>query len=554
MSESAAAANNGEKALPPLIVDSPESVHWDDADDVVIIGFGGAGASAAIQAREEGASVRVLERFQGGGATMLSGGVVYSGGGTRQQLDAGVSDDPENMFRYLKLETQGCVSDELLREFCEGSAADLRWLETHGLEFPGKEAPEKTSYPLNPYYLYYSGNEGTPVATRQAIPAPRGHRHKAPGQAGTQLYLRLRAAAIKLGAKVSTQTRVNRLVMDQQGRVIGVEGQRMRQGNWPASLHKVIMWSLSRTHAFGIGFMHALTPYLERLEARVSETYRVRATRGVILATGGFIANKPMTREHIPKYGGTMRNGSPGCDGSGIQLGQSAGGRTRMMDRASAWRFINPPKAFAQGIVVNAQGARYCNEGAYGAQIGYHMCEHNEGKGWIILDARLFARARGQLLPWKVLPFQSLLYYLTLYAGSTKADSLEALAAAMGFDQDTLLESVRQYNDAARGEREDAQSKGPEFMAELTKPPFYALNISKRGAKFPLAVLTFGGLDVDEKTSAVLREDGSVIHGLYAIGRAAAGLPSNHYMSGFAIADCVFTGRRAARSAAAARR
>ncbi|MBN7796974.1 FAD-binding protein [Parahaliea mediterranea] len=536
--------------LAPRVIEEPDSIAWDDTADVVIVGFGGAGAAAAIQAREEGASVLALERFQGGGATMLSGGVIYSGGGTRQQREAGIEDSPENMFRYLKLETQGCVSDTLLREFCEGSTGDLEWLEKHGLEFPGNAAPEKTSYPRNPYFLYYSGNEGTPVAMEQAEAAPRGHRHRAAGQAGTEFFLRLKDAALALGARLVTQTRVQRLVVDGEGRVLGVEASRLRQDSWAARKHKWIMWCLTRMHAFGIGLMRSLTPYFERLEASVSEPYCVRARGGVILATGGFIANKPMTRVHIPKYAGTMRNGTPGCDGSGILLGQSVGGSTRMMDRASAWRFINPPKAFAQGIIVNARGERYCNEGAYGAQIGHYMCEHNDGKGWIILDDRLFAEAKGQLLPWKVLPFQSILYYQTMYTGGRKADSLEALAADMGFDPEILSREVADYNRAVRGEVPDPQRKGDEFHREIVQAPFHALNISKSGAKFPLAVLTFGGLAVDENTSGVQREDGSIIDGLYAVGRAAAGLPSSHYMSGFAIADCIFTGRKVARAAA----
>ena len=61
-------------------------------------------------------------------------------------------------------------------------------------------------------------------------------------------------------------------------------------------------------------------------------------------------------------------------------------------------------------------------------------------------------------------------------------------------------------------------------------------------------MISFGGLAVEERTSQVLREDGSPVPGLYAAGRVAAGLPSNHYMSGFAIADCIFTGRKAARA------
>ena len=90
--------------------------------DVVVIGFGAAGACAAIEAAAAGASVVVLDRFAGGGATALSGGVVYAGGGTRQQAEAGVTDTPEAMFAYLKHEVGDAVSAATLRRFCEDSA------------------------------------------------------------------------------------------------------------------------------------------------------------------------------------------------------------------------------------------------------------------------------------------------------------------------------------------------------------------------------------------------------------------------------------------------
>ena len=77
---------------------------WDLEADVVVIGFGAAGACAALEASAGGAEVIVLDRFCGGGATALSGGVVYAGGGTVQQLQAGVRDTPEAMFGYLSHE------------------------------------------------------------------------------------------------------------------------------------------------------------------------------------------------------------------------------------------------------------------------------------------------------------------------------------------------------------------------------------------------------------------------------------------------------------------
>ena len=83
----------------------------------------------------------------------------------------------------------------------------------------------------------------------------------------------------------------------------------------------------------------------------------------------------------------------------------------------------------------------------------------------------------------------------------------------------------------------------------MNRGPYYALDISLDSKTLPCAVITFGGLTVDEKTGQVMRDDGSGIPGLYAAGRTAVGIPSNHYVSGLAIADCVFSGRRAARSA-----
>jgi len=86
----------------------------------------------------------------------------------------------------------------------------------------------------------------------------------------------------------------------------------------------------------------------------------------------------------------------------------------------------------------------------------------------------------------------------------------------------------------------------------LDAPPFFALNISVRNATFPCPAITLGGLRVDETSGAVLRRDGNSIAGLYAAGRAAVGLASNHYVSGLALADCIFSGRRTGRSAAKA--
>ena len=127
--------------------------------DLLVVGYGIAGVAAAIEAVDRGGRVLVLDRGHGGGAAGLSGGVVYAGGGTRHQRAAGEEDTPENMFAYLRQETDGVVSDETLRRFCDSSVEMIDWLEENGAKFDSTLCPYKTSYPTDAHYLYYSGNE-----------------------------------------------------------------------------------------------------------------------------------------------------------------------------------------------------------------------------------------------------------------------------------------------------------------------------------------------------------------------------------------------------------
>ena len=86
------------------------------------------------------------------------------------------------MFGYLRTEVGDVVPAGTLREFCDGSVAMLAWLESHGVPFEGSLCPDKTSYPTNRHYLYYSGSE---VSARDvAPPAPRGHRTRGRGTSG----------------------------------------------------------------------------------------------------------------------------------------------------------------------------------------------------------------------------------------------------------------------------------------------------------------------------------------------------------------------------------
>jgi hypothetical protein len=184
---------------------------WDESFDVIVVGFGGAGAAAALEAHARGARVVVIDRFYGGGATERSGGVVYLGGGSAQQKAAGYDDDPEQMFRYLQCEAQGVVDDDTLRAFCDESLDTLALLENLGVPFtPQGDAP-KVSYPDGDVTLYFSGNELSPPYSQAARTAPRGHRAQGKGLTGPVLFKHIRKGVLARGIDVRTSCEAREL-------------------------------------------------------------------------------------------------------------------------------------------------------------------------------------------------------------------------------------------------------------------------------------------------------------------------------------------------------
>jgi 3-oxo-5alpha-steroid 4-dehydrogenase len=524
---------------------------WDIEADVVVVGFGAAGACAALEAARAGAEVVVLDRFAGGGATALSGGVVYAGGGTRQQQAAGVSDSPEAMFAYLSAEVGDAVSAATLRRFCDGSPAMLAWLEQHGVPFEGSLCPDKTSYPTNRHYLYYSGSELSFAAI--APPAPRGHRTRGPGTSGRLLYARLARAVRGSGARLVLQSMAQRLITDEAGRVTGVQCSTLRDAPvWAATAHRVLhRWSgKPYLYAPKAGrVMHRPVGWLER---RYGRPLRVRARAGVVLCAGGFVANRAMMREHAPAGRGGLPLGTPGDDGSGIRLAAQAGGTTAFLDRVSVWRFLSPPPALIHGILVDRAGQRICDEARYGAAIGDAIVSRHQGRAWLLIDQATLAQARRQVRA-STLWFQRLQAWYLLTAGRRHAPALESLARRAGVDPAGLAATVAAHNAAAAAGREDPAGKPPEQVRAQDQPPYSLIDCSVRArVANPAPVLTLGGLVVAEDTGQVRRADGSLVPGLYAAGRSAVGLCSFSYVSGLSLADCVFSGRRAGREAAAA--
>ncbi|HEY9035432.1 MAG TPA: FAD-binding protein [Pseudomonadales bacterium] len=524
---------------------------WDRQVDVAIIGFGGAGAAAAIESREAGADVLVAERFMGGGATKISGGILYAGGGTRIQQEAGFEDDADNMFNYLKQEAKDAVSEATLRRFCNDSVDNFNWLSERGVAFDASYCPTKTSYPSNQHYFYYSGNESFPPYSDHAKPVPRGHRAHAPGVSGAALFDPLKTHAERVGVRVETQCHIDQLITDEHGKVIGVTGKRMTADSLSGWAHRQLfaLMILMRYATIFTPFVnHIIRWILEQLEKR-AKPFSIRARKGVILSSGGFYYNREMLKQYAPDYLKGTPLGTIADNGSGIQLGESAGGVTDHMDSVSAWRFINPPNAFARGILIGTDGKRICNEMLYGAQVGEQLVKEHGGKGYLIIDKRLWRLAHKQLGPKQAMWFQSVTALMYLWLERRKAPTLQALAEKLKLPADSVVKTIAEYNTQAL-EKTDPMGKMPEFLEPICDGPFYALNCSFDSMIVPCPSLTLGGLKVDETSGAVLNAEGKPISGLYAAGRTAVGIASRSYVSGLSIADCVFSGRRAGQHAA----
>jgi len=269
---------------------------WDLEADVVVIGAGGAGTTAAIEAARAGASVMVFEKAStAGGNTAHSGGVAYIGGGTPIQKANGFEDTPDNMYAYLELQMGPTADLERLRYYCDHSVEHFEWLVEAGVTFGEEYFEGKVVQPsAETGGLYFSDNQTNSPFSEQIDPMPRGH--MSPG-AGAGFYKPLKETADGLPIEWQFNTRGERLIVDGD-RIVGI----------------VVQTGIADPAApTADGTPADATPTAE------SRTLNVKANKGVILTTGGFQFNKEMLEDHAPWYLNAFGLGGPhlGDDGSG---------------------------------------------------------------------------------------------------------------------------------------------------------------------------------------------------------------------------------------------
>jgi 3-oxo-5alpha-steroid 4-dehydrogenase len=256
----------------------------------------------------------------------------------------------------------------------------------------------------------------------------------------------------------------------------------------------------------------------------------IRARRGVIVTTGGFIHDDAMLAAHAPQVRRCkFRVGAEGDDGSGIRLGIAAGAATIHMDAASISLPATQPWGLKRGILVDGAGQRFINEDAYYGRLGEYALLHRGGRAWLVVDDAVFEKPE---YPRRVAA-----------VGESPAELERELALPAGSLESTLA----LYNRAAARGEDPLFHKAPEYLTPLERPPFGAFDCTSEGSLY--AAFTLGGLHTDVE-GRVLDPGGAAIPGLFAAGRSTSGLSVGGYSSGLSLGDGTFFGRRAGRSAA----
>ncbi|RYG44176.1 FAD-dependent oxidoreductase, partial [bacterium] len=348
---------------PAEVLDNPDAAAWDESCDVLVVGIGMAGVCTALGAAEDPTlQVIAIDRGEGGGASKLSGGVVYMGGGTKAQREAGIEDTPENMANYLEYETGNVVRSDTVRRFAAASTQFQDWLEKYGARFGGPGTDAKTSYPEDAS-LYYSGNELTVPGRERATPAPRGHRAK-PSKGGEPTTLSgsyllpplIQSMERRQNVRFLRQTRAIRMIVDRDGAIVGLEVKRIASpfARWR---HAKLMKLINNLIVSTLGMGTKVQSSIAAIEAK-ARPLRIRVLKGVVLSAGGFTYNRAMMAKTAPDYLGSYPLGTIGDDGSGIKLGMTVGARTDLLDRISAWKFLYAPENWVKAVSIGPDGER----------------------------------------------------------------------------------------------------------------------------------------------------------------------------------------------------
>ena len=538
--------------------------HFDTTVDVVVVGSGAGGMTAALTARHQGLDTLIVEKAPVfGGTTALSGGGIWAPGADALIRD-GYQPDSDGVLTYLQTITDGLVDDTRLQayvnqtprmiDFLEGLSKELQFVWKPGYpdyypDLPGATALGCTIN-VDPIDLRRLGEDEKNLIPPPAL-APRGI-WLGPKELrdfytirqswrGKRVLLRLLWRMIR--ARVTGE----RMVAIGQSLVARLR-LALREQNVPLWLQSPMTGLITHDDGTVIGV---------EIE-RDGQLHTIRARRGVILASGGFDHDIAMRRTYEAAIDKDWSLGNAAATGDGIKAGEKVGAAVDLMDEAwwfpaiqwpgGRMQFMLNERMIPGQFVVNGEGQRFVNEAAPYTDFGHAMIAGQRTgvqhiPSWLIIDARSWQRYvfAGHLplpkIPFAPVPTGRKVPKAWFDAGVVKSGRTWAeLAHQIDVPADELQRTAARFNAFARQNRDedfhrgesaydnyygDARLPNPN-LAVVDKAPFYAFKI------YPGDLGTNGGLVTDAE-ARVLRSDGSAIPGLYATGNTVASVMGRSY-------------------------
>lgn len=480
--------------------------------DVVVLGFGAAGAAAAITVHDLGGTALILEKAEvGGGSTQASGGNIRT-----------IRDPGKAVAHFARIADQG-TPIESLSAMVQGMLLLPEWLKGLGAEFAVNAvagglatiAPNQALGVIPQGSAFSEKGEPDPVGPRMQV---AGEKHQSGGE---RLWAVLEKSVIDRGIRVEYKISVDRLVRDNDGRISGVE-------------------------------------------IRVGDSFRrILARGGVVLACGGFNWSPEM---HIDLFGTRLYALTPPHrnEGDGIRLAQDVGAQLWHMTAIAArygYKFPEYEAAFkctppSQGIfLVDQLGRRYVDEaGVPIHSAGLCMLDRDPKTGRLLrcpshLVFDETTRLSGPIGPQ---PNGHNRTYTWSHDNSAeiergwivRADTLGELAKLIGVPPDTLGETTRRFNAACLSD-DDEYGRAASNMEQVITPPFYSVPV------WPVLLNTQGGPKRNER-SEVLDTRNNPIPGLFSAGELGS-LWGRLYPGAGNVAEALVSGQAAAANALAVR-
>lgn len=541
---------------------------FDHVVDVLIVGSGGGGMTAALAARASGLEALVIEKAPYfGGSTALSGGGIWVPGAPAQCRE-GYCPDPDGVVEYLLRITEGLVSEARIRQYVESAPKMLEFLERLSGWFEFVWKPD--------YADYYPELPGA-SALGSTINVPAIDLRKL--GADEQLMLKPLALAprgIWLGPKdLRTFYRIRQtwagkgVLVKLLWRMFKARAFNERMAAIGQSLVARLRLAM-RDSGIPLWLDAPMTELLTNVDGSVTGAVierdgvkqRIGARRGVILASGGFDHDLAWRKEQLPVLESIGSQdwsfGNPVAMGDGIRAGEKVGAATDLLDEAwwfpaiqwpdGRMQFMLNERMMPSQFIVNGEGKRFINEAAPYMDFGHAMIDGQESgvthiPCWLITDHRSWNRyvVAGHLplpkIPGAPVPTGRKIPKAWLESGVVKAATTwEEMATKIGVPATELRSTAARFNDLARNGHDDDFNRGDSVydnyygdptlpnpnLYPLGDPPYYAFRIVLGDLG------TSGGLRTDEY-ARVLRPDGAIVPGLYAVGNTSAPVMGRSY-------------------------